>query len=156
MLTLIDNIVKSISLIFLLPSSYYMSCFSFLYSSLSCFILLAFLCTLARSHLRPWVCLPRYRVCGYPIRGGRGVPRRFGRAAVGQFVRLSSLLSFSMFHNCTYVSFCFCYCIIILMDSGVLYCTFGTVLTVLCTLVTCTISAVLLPYEKTCTDLQQA
>jgi len=41
-----------------------------------------------------------------------------------------------------------------LMDSGVLYCTFGTVLTVLCTLVTCNISAVFLPYKKTCTDLQ--
>ena len=94
----------------------------------------SFLCTLARSHLRPWVCLPRYRVRGYTLRGGRAVPRQFGWATVGRFVSWSSLLAFSMFHSCTVV-FCSSYCIIMLMDSYVL-CFW----TVLCTLVTCNIS----------------
>ena len=114
----------------------------FLFISCTCLYLVItlfhffFLCTLARSHLRPWVCLPRYRVRGYTHRRGRGVLRQFGWATVGRFVTWTSLLAFSMFYSCI-VTFCSSYCIIMLMDSDVLYCTFGTVLTVLCTLVTC-------------------
>ena len=97
--TLTDSIVKSYStnIVIIVVSLYVLLHLCVCIFHVSLLFSLSFLCALAWSHLRPWVCMPRYRLCSYTLRGGRWVLRRFGWAAVGQFVTLLSLFAFSMF-----------------------------------------------------------
>jgi len=81
---------------------------------------LSFLCILAQSHLRSWVCMPRY----FTLRGP-GVLRRIGWAAVGPFVTVLLLLAISVLHIVLFL--CSSYVVVLyifinmLTDSYVLY-----------------------------------
>ena len=79
-----------------------------------CFII--FLCTLARSHLRRWVCMPIFRARHYTLREGPGVHRRFSSSC--RIVRdFLSLLIHCMSHSSTPFVCCVCVCVCVCVSS---------------------------------------
>jgi len=75
----------SLTMLYLLSSYGYQVYFMFLYTSCYSIIFILFLYTLARSHLRPWICMPKYKSCDCTL-GGAGVLWRSSWATVGLFM----------------------------------------------------------------------
>jgi len=73
-------------ILWLLSSHGYHIYFMYHYTSCYSIVSVFFLCTLTRSHLRPWVCMSRYRSPGCTIGWGSGVFWRSSWGAIGLFV----------------------------------------------------------------------